>query len=221
MLNKVLLVGYLDHDPEIRVTQDGKALATLSLATTTSWKTAQDERQTKTEWHRITVFRETSITWIKESLGKGDLVLVEGKLIYTDKENKFSQRSRATHIVIAGWEGNIQLLRSQNFSSKEVFQGETSLRENSPRENSIRENSIMEKPIEGGSQTMTALNPPPENKENKDEDRNTEDASSEIYETKKSSNPNISEICLRQSSLRENSLRESSIIESFSETNLH
>lgn len=216
MLNKVLLVGYLGHDPEIRVTQDGKALATLSLATTTSWKTAQDERQTKTEWHRITVFRETSITWIKESLGKGDLVLVEGKLVYTDKENKFSQRSRATHIVIAGWEGNIQLLRSQNFSSKEAFQGDTSLREHSPRENSHRESSLRENPIEGSSQTLTALNPPPENKEKKDEDKNTEEAASEINETEKPSNPNIPEI-----SLRESSLRESSIIENFSETNLH
>ena len=88
-VNKVILVGNLGRDPEIRTTQDGKEIANITLATSESWKDRNTgERREKTEWHRIVVFNDGLIGVIKNYLHKGSKVYIEGRLSqrkYTDK----------------------------------------------------------------------------------------------------------------------------------------
>lgn len=134
MLNKVQLIGHLGHAPDIRFTQSGKEVATLSLATDSQWKNAQDEGQTKTEWHRITIFREPTINWVKEYLRKGDYLLVEGKLVYSEKEDKLGHKKRTAHVLISGWDGTIQLIRSQKSSTNE---SDSALEETTPPQENV------------------------------------------------------------------------------------
>lgn len=111
MLNKIYLSGNLGSAPEIRKTSGGKEIATLSLATQTSWKNDQGEWQSHTDWHKIAVFRESIVEWIKGSLRKGDNLLIEGKLSYGEVEDKFGQKRKIACIVVSGREGQVHLLR--------------------------------------------------------------------------------------------------------------
>ena len=80
-VNKVILIGNLGADPEIRRTQDGRPIANLRLATSESWRDkATGERKEKTEWHRVTIWNENAIKFIEEHLKKGDQVYIEGKI---------------------------------------------------------------------------------------------------------------------------------------------
>ena len=110
MLNKVILQGNVGRAPKIALTQEGKEIATFSLATTQSWKDAAGERQSATDWHRVTVFRDSTIRWIKDSLRRGDRVYLEGKLSYHHWTDKHGQTRSTPHVVIAGKEGRLQHL---------------------------------------------------------------------------------------------------------------
>lgn len=80
-LNKVMLIGNLGHDPEIRTTQDGKEIANLSLATTESWKDKKTgESHSKTEWHKIVVFNPALVATCKKYAKKGGKIYIEGSL---------------------------------------------------------------------------------------------------------------------------------------------
>jgi single-strand DNA-binding protein len=113
MINKVILKGNLGRDPHIALDQRGREIATLSLATSTTWKDPKGEWQQHVDWHRIVVFRESTVRWIKDVLKKGDTVYVEGKLATFQKPDKFQQVRRSSVIIIAGNEGSIQYLRSK------------------------------------------------------------------------------------------------------------
>ena len=89
-INKVILIGHLGRDPEVRYAQDGKAVATVSLATSESWKDKNGQKQEKTEWHRV-VFWGRLAEIVGEYLKKGAPVYVEGKITtrkWQDKEGK-------------------------------------------------------------------------------------------------------------------------------------
>jgi single-strand DNA-binding protein len=79
MLNRTLLIGHLGRDPEVRATTDGTAVAHLTLATDTSWKDRDGNRQTRTEWHRVVLFARLAEI-AGEYLRKGALVYLEGRL---------------------------------------------------------------------------------------------------------------------------------------------
>lgn len=79
-VNKVILVGNLGADPEIRRTQDGKPIANLRIATTESWRDREGERKEKTEWHSIVVFNEGLCKVAEQYLKKGASVYIEGAL---------------------------------------------------------------------------------------------------------------------------------------------
>lgn len=111
MLNKVILQGDVGRVPKITLTQEGKEIATFSLATTQSWKDTAGKRQSATDWHRVTVFRDSTIRWIKDSLRRGDRVYLEGKLSYHHWTDKHGQPRSTPHVVIAGKEGRLQHLR--------------------------------------------------------------------------------------------------------------
>ena len=119
MLNKVILRGNIGRAPEIKVTQKGRQIATFFLATHFSWKDEDSEWQTHTDWHRISVFRESTIGWIKDTLKKGDMVYVEGKLSNHSWIDKFQQKRFTTHVVIEDFHGRIEHLRSCKTSQEE------------------------------------------------------------------------------------------------------
>ncbi len=97
MVNKVILVGRLGTDPEHKTTDNGKEVCQFSLATTESWKSRDGEKQSKTEWHRITAWGKLAeICGLY--LGKGSLVYIEGKLT-TRKYDKDGVTHYATSVV--------------------------------------------------------------------------------------------------------------------------
>src|SRR5258708_13436873 len=112
-VNKVILVGNLGRDPEIRSTQDGLRIANLSLATSESWRDKNSgERKEKTEWHRVVIFNENLVKVAEQYLKKGSKIYVEGALQtrkWTDQAGieKYStevelQRYRAELTFLAG-----------------------------------------------------------------------------------------------------------------------
>lgn len=117
-LNKVILIGNVGQDPEIRSTQDGRELANFSLATTESWKDKNTgERKDKTEWHRIVVFSQGLVGIIKNYVKKGSKLYIEGQLQtrkWTDKDgiDKFT-----TEVVLQNYNSNLQMLDSRTGSS--------------------------------------------------------------------------------------------------------
>jgi single-strand DNA-binding protein len=110
-VNKVILVGNVGKDPEIRRTQDGRAIANLSIATSESWKDkSSGERKEKTEWHRIAIFSEGLVKVVEQYVHKGSKLYIEGQLQtrkYTDKDGveKYS-----TEIVLQNFGGTLVLL---------------------------------------------------------------------------------------------------------------
>ena len=88
MLNKVILIGRLGRDPEVRYTPNGEAVANFSIATDEQWKDKNGERQTRTEWHNITLYRKLGEI-AGQYLRKGSLVYIEGRIQsrkYTGKD---------------------------------------------------------------------------------------------------------------------------------------
>jgi single-strand DNA-binding protein len=110
-VNKVILVGNLGKDPEVRHTQDGKAIVTLSIATSENWRDkGTGERKEKTEWHRVVIFNENLAKVAEQYLKKGATVYIEGQLQtrkYTDNSGveKFS-----TEVVLQNYRGELTML---------------------------------------------------------------------------------------------------------------
>lgn len=117
MLNRIILRGYLGRNPEIKTMQNGKQMATFFLATTFSWKNEESEWQSHTDWHRVSVFRESSIGWIKDIMKKGDMVYLEGRLSYHAWTDKYQQKRFTPHIIIEDFHGRVEHLRSRKPSS--------------------------------------------------------------------------------------------------------
>lgn len=104
-LNKVMLLGNLGSDPELKVTQGGTAILKLSLATTESFVDKNNKRQDKTEWHRVQVWGKRA-EGLAKILKKGDRIFVEGKIetsVYDKKGEKvYSTSINATNVLLAG-----------------------------------------------------------------------------------------------------------------------
>lgn len=116
-LNKVTLIGNLGKDPELRSMQDGKEIATFSLATSEVWKDKMTgERRERTEWHRVVVFSQALVNIIKNFLKKGTKVYIEGAL-QTRKWTDHSGLERyTTEIVLQNYSSVLMILDSRNNS---------------------------------------------------------------------------------------------------------
>ena len=110
-LNKVLLVGRLGKDPEIRFSGEGNAIANFSIATNETWKSKEGNQEEKTDWHNIVVFGASAEKYIQPYVKKGTLVSVEGKLQTRDWEDKDGNK-RYTTEVVADLYGGVQILGS-------------------------------------------------------------------------------------------------------------
>ena len=115
-LNKVLLIGRLGADPEIKQMVNGKSVARLSLATSQSWKDKNTgEKKEKTEWHRIVVFNEGLVNVVQQYLKKGAQIYVEGQLTTRKwKDEKSGQDKYSTEIVIQGYNSSLTMLGGTN-----------------------------------------------------------------------------------------------------------
>ena len=115
-LNKVLLIGRLGADPEIKQMVNGKSLATLSLATSQSWKDkATGEKKEKTEWHRIVVFNDGLVNVVQQYLKKGAQIYVEGQITTRKwKDEQSGQDKYSTEIVIQGYNSSLTMLGGGN-----------------------------------------------------------------------------------------------------------
>jgi single-strand DNA-binding protein len=111
-VNKVILIGNLGADPEIRRTNDGKPIANLRLATSESWKDkSSGERREKTEWHRVVIFNDGLCRIAEQYLKKGSKVYIEGQLQTRKWQDKESGQDRyATEIVLQGFGGQLAML---------------------------------------------------------------------------------------------------------------
>lgn len=112
-INKVILVGNLGKDPEVRATQDGREICNLTIATGESWKDKNTgERKEKTEWHRVVIFNENLTRVAKQYLHKGSKVYIEGQLQTRKWTNKEGQEQYSTEVVLQGYNGNLTMLDS-------------------------------------------------------------------------------------------------------------
>ena len=123
-LNKVLLIGRLGADPEIKQMVNGNSVARLSLATSQSWKDKNTgEKKEKTEWHRIVVFNEGLVNVVQQYLKKGAQVYVEGQLSTRKwKDEQSGQDKYSTEILIQGYNSSLTMLGggNQNTSTSQV-----------------------------------------------------------------------------------------------------
>ena len=127
-LNKVLLIGRLGADPEIKQMVNGKSVARLSLATSNTWKDKNTgERKEKTEWHRVVIFNEGLIKIVQLYVKKGAQVYLEGQLStrkWTDE--KSGQDKYSTEIVLQGYNSAFTILSGKNTQSTSVQDSTTS-----------------------------------------------------------------------------------------------
>jgi|TARA_B100001094_G_C17927384_1_gene669006 single-strand DNA-binding protein len=130
-LNKVLLIGRLGADPEIKQMVNGKNVARLSIATSQSWKDkSSGERKEKTEWHRVVIFNEGLVNVVQQYLKKGANVYIEGQLTTRKwKDESSGQDKYSTEIVLQGYNSSLTMLdgRSKNENSNLVSENKSSL----------------------------------------------------------------------------------------------
>jgi single-strand DNA-binding protein len=110
-VNKVILVGNLGKDPEIRRTQDGKPIANLSIATSETWRDKNSgERKEKTEWHRVVIFSEPLCKVVEQYLKKGAKVYIEGALQTRKWTDNAGVEKYSTEIVLQGFNSVLTML---------------------------------------------------------------------------------------------------------------
>jgi len=110
-VNKVILIGNLGADPEIRHTQDGRGIANLRIATSETWKDRNTgERREKTEWHRVTVFSEGLVKVIQNYVKKGAKLYIEGQLQTRKWQDQNGQDRYSTEVVLQGYNGTLTML---------------------------------------------------------------------------------------------------------------
>jgi len=113
-INKVILIGNLGRDPELRYTQSGQAVANFSLATTEKWRDKEGNSQEKTEWHRIVVFSEGLATITEKYLKKGSKVYIEGALQTRKWTGNDGVEKYTTEIVLQGFNSTLTMLDSNS-----------------------------------------------------------------------------------------------------------
>lgn len=124
-INKVILVGNVGNDPEIRSTNDGREIASFSLATSDSWKDKNTgERKDRTEWHRIVVFSQGLVGIIKNYVKKGSKLYVEGSLQTRKWTDNNGIDKYTTEIVLQNYNGTLQMLDSRGSSGSQYSTNE-------------------------------------------------------------------------------------------------
>tara|TARA_B100001123_G_scaffold424577_1_gene536271 strand:+ start:78 stop:536 length:459 start_codon:yes stop_codon:yes gene_type:complete len=142
-LNKVLLIGRLGADPEIKQMVNGKSVARLSIATSNTWKDKNTgDKKEKTEWHRVVVFSEGLVNVIQQYVKKGAQVYIEGQLTTRKwKDEKSGTDRYSTEVVLQGFNSSFKILSSKNNQidgNQDINQEKSPL----PNDNNIPSNDL-------------------------------------------------------------------------------
>ena len=114
-VNKVILVGNVGKDPEVRTFNNGGKVCNFSLATSESWKDKQTgERKEKTDWHNIAIFNEGLVGIVERYVKKGSKIYIEGQLKTRKWQDRDGNDKYTTEVVLQGYNGNLTLLDSRN-----------------------------------------------------------------------------------------------------------
>ena len=117
-LNKVMIIGNLGADPEVRTFQNGGKVCNLRIATSESWKDKNTgERRDKTEWHSVSIFAEGLVRICEQYLKKGSKVFVEGSLQTRKWQDQSGADRYSTEVVLQGFNGTLTMLDSRNGSN--------------------------------------------------------------------------------------------------------
>lgn len=112
-VNKVILVGNVGKDPEIRRTQDGRPIANINLATSETWKDKNTgERKERTEWHRVVIFNENLCKVVEQYVKKGSKLYIEGQLQTRKWTDQSGVEKYSTEVVLQGFNGSLTMLDS-------------------------------------------------------------------------------------------------------------
>ena len=112
-LNKVILVGNLGNDPDVRVMQSGDKVANISVATSERWRNKEGENQERTEWHRVSIFGKTAEI-AEKYLRKGAKVLIEGQLRTRKWQDNNGVDKYTTEIIVSGYGSNMTMLDNRS-----------------------------------------------------------------------------------------------------------
>ena len=117
-VNKVILVGNVGQDPEVRQFQNGGQVCNLSIATSENWKDRNTgERREKTEWHRVAIFNEGLVRIVQQYVKKGSKLYIEGQLETRKWQDQNGQDKYTTEVVLRNYTGNLTMLDSRNSDS--------------------------------------------------------------------------------------------------------
>jgi len=142
-LNKVLLIGRLGNDPEIKQMVNGKSVARLSIATSNTWKDKNTgEKKEKTEWHRVVIFSEGLVKVVEQYVKKGAQVYIEGQLTTRKwKDEKAGIDRYSTEIILQGFNSSFKILSSKN-NQIENNQGVSNEKSSLPSDENIATNDL-------------------------------------------------------------------------------
>jgi len=123
-VNKVILVGNVGGDPDIRNTSDGREIANFSLATTESWKDKNSgEKKDKTEWHRVVIFSQGLVNIVKNYVKKGSKLYIEGQLQTRKWTDNNGVEKFTTEVVLQNFNSTLQMLDSNRSGGSSSFAG--------------------------------------------------------------------------------------------------
>lgn len=125
-LNKVMLIGNLGDNPEIRKTNDGRSIATLRVATSENWKDKNSgERRERTEWHRVVIFNEGLAKIAEQFLKKGSKVYLEGQIQTRKWQDQGGADRYSTEIVLQGFNSQLIMLDSSSGQTQQTAQNQS------------------------------------------------------------------------------------------------
>ena len=125
-VNKVILVGNLGKDPEIRRTQDGRPIANLRIATSETWKDRNTgERKERTEWHSVVIFNENLCKVVEQYVKKGAKLYIEGQLQTRKWQDQQGQDRYSTEVVLQGFNGTLTMLDGRQGSGGGMQEGQS------------------------------------------------------------------------------------------------
>ena len=137
-VNKVILLGNLGRDPEIRSMQSGKKMASFSIATSKRWKDRNTQEQKEnTSWHNIVVFNEGLVDVIEKYIKKGSKIYVEGELSTRKYQDKDGNDKYTTEVVLQGYNSTLTMLDSRNTGSASIEEAPSSSSSDSKLEDTL------------------------------------------------------------------------------------
>jgi len=137
-LNKVLIIGRLGNDPEIKQMSNGKNVARLSLATSETWKDKNTgEKKEKTEWHRVVIFNEGLVNVVQQYVKKGAQIYIEGQLQTTKYTDNNGQEKYSTQVILQGYNSTLKMLGSSSSGGRVDDNGMNQDSSSLPSDNNI------------------------------------------------------------------------------------